>query len=140
MDLLSRLEPPGRVPPRYNTMGTDLMADTVDFTLDTSVAADQVVVEVQGQVDERNAARLADQLAKLIDHGRPHLILDLGRLTAIDSPGLGVIVAAVKRARSLGGEIVLRTPTRAFERILERSGLRQYLTIVASSRGSSPQA
>lgn len=44
---------------------------------------------------------------ELIDGGARHVVVDLGRVDFLDSTGLGVLVGALKRLRSVGGSFAL---------------------------------
>ena len=56
-----------------------------------------VIAEVTGYIDLSTVARLREPLFGLADSGEP-LIVDLNRVTFIDSAGLGVLVGAFRRA------------------------------------------
>ena len=45
--------------------------------------------------------------AGLIDGGQSRVLMDLGRVGYIDSSGMGAMVAAMKQARALGGDVRL---------------------------------
>jgi anti-sigma B factor antagonist len=50
-------------------------------------------------------------------------------LDFIDSTGLTVLIAAVKRLRELGGDITLRSPSPRTLRVFEITGLTQVFAI-----------
>ena len=56
-----------------------------------------VIAAVTGDIDLSTVAGLRERLSGLVDSGQP-LILDLNRVTFIDSTGLGVLVATARRA------------------------------------------
>ena len=56
-----------------------------------------VIAAVTGDIDMSTVAGLRERLSGLVDSGQP-LILDLNRVTFIDSTGLGVLVATARRA------------------------------------------
>lgn len=53
------------------------------------------------------APRLRQQVVVMVNAGHVNVILDLNEVDFLDSVGLGVIVGAVKRVRSNGGEILV---------------------------------
>ena len=62
------------------------------------------VAEVAGDIDISTVARLRENLLELADSGQP-LIVDLNRITFIDSSGLGALVATARRAGEHGGSL-----------------------------------
>jgi anti-sigma B factor antagonist len=63
-----------------------------------------VIAEVTGDIDLSTVAGLRNRLYELADGGQP-LILDLNRVSFIDSTGLGVLVGAARRADGHGGSL-----------------------------------
>ena len=56
-----------------------------------------VIAAVTGEIDFATVAGLRERLFELADEGRT-LIVDLNRITFIDSAGLGTLVGAARRA------------------------------------------
>lgn len=63
-----------------------------------------VIAEVTGAIELSTVARLRERLFGLADSGQP-LIVDLNRVTFIDSTGLGVLIAVARRAQGHGGSL-----------------------------------
>lgn len=80
-------------------------------------------VHLIGDLDISTAPLLRAGLLELLSSGRGDITLDMSRLGFIDSTGLSVVVAAFKRARENGREVVLRNPTPPTRKVLEISGL-----------------
>jgi anti-anti-sigma factor len=62
-------------------------------------------ISVQGELDVSNIVEFRETLVKMIEQKSPHILLDCEQLKYIDSTGLGVLVAAYKKANELGGSI-----------------------------------
>jgi len=62
------------------------------------------IAEVNGDIDMSTVAGLRERLIELADSGHP-LIIDLNRVTFIDSTGLGVLVRAARHADLHGGSL-----------------------------------
>ncbi len=88
-----------------------------------------VTARVVGELDLVTAPALEQRLAQLHEEGARALTLDLAELSFIDSSGLSALVSTLKLYRSHGGDIVLRSPTRATAKVLEISGLNQVFRI-----------
>jgi len=101
-----------------------------EFGVQVSEDADgRTLVAVSGEVDVYTAPRLRDCLYDLIGDGKMQLVIDFGDMDFIDSTGLGVLVGALKRLRQAGGDLALRSPSRATYKILEITGLTKVFTV-----------
>ncbi len=63
-----------------------------------------VIAEVAGDIDMSTVAGLRERLLGLADSGQP-LIVDLNRVSFIDSAGLGALVGVARRADLRGGSL-----------------------------------
>lgn len=79
----------------------------MELSLATRTIAGHTVLEVGGEVDVYTAPRLRERLIELIEGGARRVIVDLDRVDFLDSTGLGVLVGALKRLRSVGGTFAL---------------------------------
>jgi anti-sigma B factor antagonist len=82
-----------------------------------------VVISVCGDVDAFAAPALKEQLFAGIDSGAEKVVVDMTASTFIDSTGLGVLVAGLKRARG-----------RKLSIVSDDDGLRRIIRIVGLDR------
>ena len=87
----------------------------------------EVTVALRGELDLAASGAVAERLAAL--RGR-HVVIDLRRLTFIDSSGLHVLLRAYRRAAAAGGSVRLRRPPRRVMRTFELVGLADVLPFV----------
>jgi anti-sigma B factor antagonist len=80
-------------------------------------------VRLSGELDAATAGYLRDCLAEVYLQGERRVLLDLGELDFMDSTGIGVLVAALKRQRQDGGELALRSPKGTVRKVLELTQL-----------------
>ncbi len=102
-----------------------------DFTVDARVSGPLAVVTVSGDLDAARAPALREKLQAVIGGGATHIVLDLRRVTFIESVALGVIVAA---RRQVGGTdksvcIVLRPDQQSLRKVFEMTGLDKVLPV-----------
>ena len=64
-------------------------------------------VELVGRLDVRGAAAARDALHEALARGSGRLLVDLSGVELLDATGLGVLVAAHRRARLQDRELVL---------------------------------
>ena len=77
------------------------------FALDVSNRQDWTVLAVTGELELATAPQLRQRVVGLVSAGDIRLILELSGVDFIDSVGLGVLVAVLKRVRGRGGEVVV---------------------------------
>jgi len=65
------------------------------------------VVEAADELDMATAPDLRHSLLNGINDGYHRVVLDLTKVTFIDSSGLAVLVTALKRLRAIGGDLRL---------------------------------
>ena len=62
------------------------------------------IAAVTGDIDMSTVGELRERLLELADSGQP-LIVDLNRVTFIDSTGLGALIGTARRAEQHGGSL-----------------------------------
>jgi anti-sigma B factor antagonist len=95
-----------------------------DATFTTELVEDCTVVTATGDIDVYNAPELRAVLADASATKR-RLVIDLRRVTFMDSSALGVLVGTLKRARSNGGSMRLIRPADRLFRLFQITGLTQ---------------
>ena len=65
------------------------------------------MLTVTGELDVASAPRLRQEVVTLASGGRTLLVIDLAGVDFLDSTGLGVLLGALKRVRSAGGDLAL---------------------------------
>jgi anti-sigma B factor antagonist len=97
--------------------------------LDEAVSERVHVVSPTGEVDALTAPQLGRRLLTLADQGKTRLVVDLSRVTFMDSTGIGVLLDALRRLTARRGGLVLVCPTERILRPFEVTGLVGYLKI-----------
>lgn len=107
----------------------DLHLDNGDLDVAVTVGDGRIVLHLAGELDLATAPRLRMAIDGHRDPAIATLVLDLARLTFIDSSGLHEIVVALKRQRESGGDLLLRHPSPSTRRVLDIVGLSTIITI-----------
>ena len=84
---------------------------------------DTAVIALEGEVDIYSAPQFKEALLAGIKDGATTIIVDLGRVTFIDSTALGVLVSGAKRVRPKNGRLDIVCTDENITRIFEITGL-----------------
>lgn len=96
--------------------------------LDIEQKQDTLLVRLGGEMDFGVADKLRKALDnELVEKRVKNLVINLSRVTFIDSSGLGVILGRYKRLVNSGGKVILVGAQPQVHRILELSGLVQIM-------------
>jgi stage II sporulation protein AA (anti-sigma F factor antagonist) len=95
----------------------------------TVVDGPEALVHVAGEIDAATAPTLGEALDAAIDQGMRTVVIDAAEITFIDSSGLSVFVAAHKRLKAAGGELVMSAASAAVRRLLGIAGLDRVITV-----------
>ena len=92
---------------------------------------DHTVVAVSGEIDLYTAPRLHSELAAAVmGEGPARVVVDMAGVDFCDSTGMNVLLAALRRARERGGDLVLAGPRPAVRKILQVTGLESVFTVL----------
>jgi anti-sigma B factor antagonist len=96
----------------------------------TSEVVDGVThLRLVGEIDLSSAHLMVDRIDEAVDAGARIVVLDFGGVTFVNSTGLGAMVAATKRLRADGGDLVLRQFRGIPASALATTGLDRFFTI-----------
>lgn len=99
------------------------------FSIEPVLSETDPVLRLTGELDLDGASQLREAALKLVTEAPSNLVLDLRDLDFIDSTGVGVLVAIVKRLRAAGFDLILRAPGERVRRVLDLTGLDKVFTI-----------
>jgi anti-sigma B factor antagonist len=91
------------------------------------------VIAPEGELDVYAARALAPELDEAAGAAYPRLIVDLSRVTFVDSSGLAAIVQAHRRLQRQGRDVKVVAPNGSAAAVLiDLAGLRSSLAVCAS--------
>lgn len=106
--------------------------ETMEFGLAVDRSrAPYTTLTVTGEVDVYTSPRLREKLAELLSEGHRRIVLDLSEVDFMDSTGLGVLVAGLKRARASNGDLTL-VCSDPIVILFEMTGLTEVFTVFSS--------
>jgi anti-sigma B factor antagonist len=109
----------------------------VSGALDIEVRTERgvVIAAVTGEIDISSVAQLRQRLYELADNGGT-LIVDLNRVTFIDSAGLGALVGTAQRAAEHGGSLLAVCAQPQPRRLLWMTGVDKRIPLAATVAGA----
>lgn len=87
------------------------------------------VVELEGEIDLSTSPIFKETVYGVIESGKIDVIIDLNELEFMDSTGLGVLVAALKKTSYEGGSIRLICNRRNILKVFTITGLDKVFSI-----------
>lgn len=109
--------------------------DSAHFNDEAWDASSRLLV-VSGELDLTSVRALRQRLDTAFAAGPPRLVVDLTRVTHMDSTGLAELISAHQRAMELEGRLILVVSTSPIRRTLEIRGVVNLFTVVDSRDGA----
>ena len=100
----------------------------INFDLQTETQGSSALVRIRGDLDLQVVDRVADALARIESDEPELLVIDLSRLSFMDSTGMGVIAAAHIRAVDAGRRFAIVIPPPGVRQAFERTKLTEVIT------------
>ncbi len=88
-----------------------------------------VTMEIEGEVDVYTSMDLKKSIFDLIENGNSKIIVNLDKVTYMDSSGLGTLVAALKKIKSEKGNLKILKLTPSIKKIFELTRLTKFFEI-----------
>jgi len=96
----------------------------------TTIADRNLLLEFSGEMDHHGARSALKELERIVDAALPkHLVLDLHRVTFMDSSGIALILRAQQRMQLLDGSILVCNVPAQARRVLDAAGIGRLVTI-----------
>ena len=90
------------------------------------------LLAVHGELDLATVGELRRRIAAAFGTGAQQLVIDLSRVTHMDSTGLAELISAHQRAMELRGRLILVVTSASIRRTLEIRGVVNLFTIAES--------
>ncbi|WP_188206069.1 anti-sigma F factor antagonist [Alkalibacillus aidingensis] len=84
---------------------------------------DVLLVRLVGELDHHEAERLRNEWQVHFTGDIKHVVVNLEKLTFMDSSGLGVFLGRYKQVKSANGEMVICSINKSVKRLFELSGM-----------------
>lgn len=92
-----------------------------------------LVVQLSGEIDQCAANEIKDRIdIEILNSSKKNVILDLERVTLMDSSGIGLIVGRYKTAKNLGGTLVMCKAAPGVRKMIDLSGIGKVISMYDS--------
>jgi anti-sigma B factor antagonist len=107
--------------------------DRDPLEIEVQSSEERTLVTVSGELDASTASFLYDKLSDLEVQDPHNVVLDLAKVTFMDSTGLAIIVTEHKRMQHSDGTLTIFSPPSSVRRLFEITGLTTVLDIVPAT-------
>lgn len=91
-----------------------------------------LIVLIEGEIDHHTASGAKERIDnKFLMEPVKNMIIDLSKVTFMDSAGIGLILGRASRVKSVGGNTSVRKPKPAINRILKMSKIESIVRLEA---------
>jgi anti-anti-sigma factor len=101
----------------------------LNFDLETETEGSSALIRIRGDLDLQVVEQVTDALTR-IESGEPELlVIDLSRVTFMDSTGMGAVAAAHIRAVEAGRRFAIVRPRAGVRQAFDRTRLDEVITM-----------
>ncbi|MCI8608214.1 MAG: anti-sigma F factor antagonist [Firmicutes bacterium] len=88
------------------------------------ISQDALIAELFGEMDHHSAEKIRTDIDGMIEeYGSKNLIFDFGRVTFMDSSGIGIVLGRYKKRQAEGGKVVIVDCEPRIRNILNMAGI-----------------
>ncbi len=93
---------------------------------------DVVVLEINGEIDLYNAPEIKEKIKNEIDSGKVNVVINLEKVSYIDSSGIGVLISSLSNLKKVGGGLKLANVYASVRKVFELTKLTSFFDIYDS--------
>lgn len=90
---------------------------------------DTLWMEPEGDISFLNAGSMKDCISGSLCTGVRNLILNMSKITFLDSAGLGMLILLIKRMEENHGRLILEFPQLGVQKLLEMTRMDEWIEI-----------
>ena len=95
--------------------------------------ADKVVIlDIQGEIDLYNAPEIKDTIQKLIEQQKYNIIINLEKVSYIDSSGIGALISSLSNLKKYQGSLKIINVYASVKKVFELTKLTSFFEIYDS--------
>jgi len=95
-------------------------------------SGDIVIFDVTGEIDLYNAPTIKEMVRQEIEKGKVNLVVNLDKVSYIDSSGIGVLISSLSNLKKVGGGLKLANVYASVRKVFELTKLTGFFDIYDS--------
>lgn len=99
-----------------------------------TVSGSVMKAALSGEIDHHSVRDVRERIDMELDINRPKtLFLDFGKITFMDSSGIGLVLGRCRKTQLYGGKVEILNPSPQIKKVMKLSGLERLAVIDAKS-------
>ncbi len=91
-----------------------------------------VILDIQGEIDLYNAPEIKDTIQKLIEEQKYNIIINLEKVSYIDSSGIGALISSLSNLKKYQGSLKIINVYASVKKVFELTKLTSFFEIFDS--------
>ncbi len=91
-----------------------------------------VILDIQGEIDLYNAPEIKDTIQKLIEQQKYNIIINLEKVSYIDSSGIGALISSLSNLKKYQGSLKIINVFASVKKVFELTKLTSFFEIYDS--------
>lgn len=97
-----------------------------------TVSGSVMKAALSGEIDHHSVREVRERIDMELDINRPKtLFLDFGKITFMDSSGIGLVLGRCRKTQLYGGKVEILNPSPQIKKVMKLSGLERLAVIDA---------
>ncbi len=97
--------------------------------ISTRSKSDVVILDISGEIDLYNAPEIKDVIAKLIEEKKYQIIINLEKVSYIDSSGIGALISSLSNLKRYQGGLKIINVAGSVRKVFELTKLTSFFEI-----------
>jgi anti-sigma B factor antagonist len=91
-----------------------------------------VILDINGEIDLYNAPEIKSKITELTEQGKNDIIINLKKVSYIDSSGIGVLISSLSSLKKAGGSLKIINVYDSVKKVFELTKLTSFFDIYGS--------
>jgi len=97
-------------------------------------SGDIVILDVNGEIDLYNAPEIKDTINKLIEEKKYNVVINLDKVSYIDSSGIGALISSLSNLKKYQGRLKICNVSGSVRKVFELTKLTSFFEIYDSEQ------